>query len=198
MAAERMSGTVKWFSRVKGYGFIAPDGEEREIFVHFTGIEGEGYRNLEKGEKVSFVVEDTEKGPQAVQVRAEGFDVTSWTAEPTDEPAEGVVGETSWRAEDEASESEETADELEQDEDQASELEGETADELEQEEGEASELQEETADELEQEEGEASELEEETADELEQDEDQASELEEETADELEQEEAGDEPPDLVA
>ncbi len=135
MAAERMSGTVKWFSRVKGYGFIAPDGEEREIFVHFTGIEGEGYRNLEKGEKVSFVVEDTEKGPQAVQVRAEGFDVTSWTAEPTDEPAEGVVGETSWRAEDEASGSEEEiSDELEQDEGEASGSEEETSDELEQEE----------------------------------------------------------------
>ena len=199
MAAERMSGTVKWFSRVKGYGFIAPDGEEREIFVHFTGIEGEGYRNLEKGEKVSFVVEDTEKGPQAVQVRAEGFDVTSWTAEPTDEAAEGVVGETSWRAEDEPSESEEaTSAELVQDEDQASELEGETADELERDEGEASELEGETADDLEQEEGEASELQEETADELEQEEGEASELEEASSDELEQEEAGDEPPDLVA
>ena len=101
MASERMSGTVKWFSRVKGYGFIAPDGEESEIFVHFSGIEGEGYRNLEKGEKVSFVVEDTDKGPQAVSVRAEGFDVTSWTAEPTDDPAEGPGGETSWRAEEE-------------------------------------------------------------------------------------------------
>ena len=100
MAAERMSGTVKWFSRVKGYGFIAPDGEESEIFVHFSGIEGEGYRNLEKGEKVSFVIEETEKGPQAAQVRAEGFDVTSWTAEPTDDPSEGG-GETSWRAEEE-------------------------------------------------------------------------------------------------
>ena len=64
-----------------------------EIFVHFTGIEGEGYRNLEKGEKVSFVIEETEKGPQAAQVRAEGFDVTSWTAEPTDDPSEGG-GET--------------------------------------------------------------------------------------------------------
>ncbi len=116
MAAERMSGTVKWFSRVKGYGFIAPDGEESEIFVHFTGIEGEGYRNLEKGEKVSFVIEETEKGPQAAQVRAEGFDVTSWTAEPTDGPSEGG-GETSWRAEDEeatAGPDEEAVEELEE------------------------------------------------------------------------------------
>ncbi|MFV1857719.1 MAG: cold-shock protein, partial [Anaerolineales bacterium] len=158
MAAERMSGTVKWFSRVKGYGFIAPDDEETEIFVHFTGIEGEGYRNLEKGEKVSFVVEDTEKGPQAVQVRAEGFDVTSWTAEPTDEPAEGVVGETSWRAEDEAEASEseeETSDELEQDEAEASEFDEESSDELEQDEAEAPEFGEESSDELEQDEAEA-------------------------------------------
>jgi CspA family cold shock protein len=66
----RKSGTVKWFSRVKGYGFIAPDDGGKEIFVHFSGIEGEGYRNLEEGQKVSFVVEDTPKGPQAVSVRA--------------------------------------------------------------------------------------------------------------------------------
>lgn len=86
MDDNRRSGTVKWFSRVKGYGFIAPDDEEKEIFVHFTGIEGEGYRNLEKGQRVSFVVEDTDKGPQAVAVRDQGFEATSWTAEPTDEP----------------------------------------------------------------------------------------------------------------
>ncbi|GMR09246.1 MAG: hypothetical protein BMS9Abin28_0064 [Anaerolineae bacterium] len=183
MAAERMSGTVKWFSRVKGYGFIAPDDDESEIFVHFTGIEGEGYRNLEKGEKVSFVVEDTEKGPQAVQVRAEGFDVTSWTAEPTDEPAEGVVGETSWRVEDEA---------------EASGSEEETSDEPEQEEDEASGSEEETSDEPEQEEDEASGSEEETSDEPEQEEDEASGSEEETSDDLGHEEAGDETPDLVA
>lgn len=86
MDDNRREGTVKWFSRVKGYGFIAPDDEEKEIFVHFTGIEGEGYRNLEKGQRVSFVVEDTDKGPQAVAVRDQGFEATSWTAEPTDEP----------------------------------------------------------------------------------------------------------------
>lgn len=86
MEDDRRSGTVKWFSRVKGYGFIAPDDEEKEIFVHFTGIEGEGYRNLEKGQRVSFVVEDTDKGPQAVAVRDQGFEATSWTAEPDEEP----------------------------------------------------------------------------------------------------------------
>jgi CspA family cold shock protein len=65
-----MHGTVKWFSRVKGYGFIAPDDGAKEIFVHFSGIEGEGYRNLEEGQKVTYTVEDTPKGPQAVSVRA--------------------------------------------------------------------------------------------------------------------------------
>ena len=88
MEGDRKSGTVKWFSRVKGYGFLAPDDDEKEIFVHFTGIEGEGYRNLEKGQRVSFVVEDTEKGPQAVAVRDQGIEATSWTAEPTDEGME--------------------------------------------------------------------------------------------------------------
>lgn len=70
MEGKRKSGTVKWFSRVKGYGFIAPDDAGKEIFVHFSGIEGEGYRNLEEGQRVTFLVEDTPKGPQAVSVRA--------------------------------------------------------------------------------------------------------------------------------
>jgi cold shock protein len=50
-------GTVKWFSEEKGYGFIKPDeaGEE-DIFVHYTGIKGEGYRSLKEGEKVSYEV----------------------------------------------------------------------------------------------------------------------------------------------
>jgi CspA family cold shock protein len=69
MEANRHNGSVKWFSRVKGYGFIAPDDEEKEIFVHFSGIEGDGYRNLEQGQRVSYLVEDTPKGPQAVSVR---------------------------------------------------------------------------------------------------------------------------------
>ncbi len=70
MEVDRKTGTVKWFSRVKGYGFIAPDDAGKEIFVHFSGIEGEGYRNLEEGQRVTFLVEDTPKGPQAVSVRA--------------------------------------------------------------------------------------------------------------------------------
>ncbi|MBM2844653.1 MAG: cold-shock DNA-binding domain protein, partial [Anaerolineales bacterium] len=70
MESDRMQGTVKWFSRVKGYGFIAPEDGGKEIFVHFSGIEGEGYRNLEEGQQVTYTVEETPKGPQAVAVRA--------------------------------------------------------------------------------------------------------------------------------
>lgn len=70
MESDRMQGTVKWFSRVKGYGFIAPEDGGKEIFVHFSGIEGEGYRNLEEGQPVTYRVEETPKGPQAVAVRA--------------------------------------------------------------------------------------------------------------------------------
>ncbi len=65
---ERIQGTVRWFSRVKGYGFIQPDGQEKDVFVHFSAIKGEGYRNLNEGQRVLFAVEDTEKGPQAVEV----------------------------------------------------------------------------------------------------------------------------------
>ena len=68
MAEQRLQGTVRWFSRVKGYGFIQPDGQEKDVFVHFSAIQGEGYRNLDQGQRVEFAVEDTPKGPQAVQV----------------------------------------------------------------------------------------------------------------------------------
>jgi CspA family cold shock protein len=64
----RLQGTVRWFSRVKGYGFIQPDGQEKDVFVHFSAIKGEGYRNLNEGQRVLFSVEDTDKGPQAVEV----------------------------------------------------------------------------------------------------------------------------------
>jgi CspA family cold shock protein len=61
-------GTVKWFSRMKGWGFIEPDGGDRDVFVHYESIIGEGFRNLEKGERVQFRVEDSPKGPKAAQV----------------------------------------------------------------------------------------------------------------------------------
>lgn len=66
--AERTTGTVKWFSRVKGYGFIEPDSGEKDVFVHYSAIMGEGYRNLDEGQRVEFTIEDTPKGPQAAEV----------------------------------------------------------------------------------------------------------------------------------
>jgi CspA family cold shock protein len=62
-------GTVKWFSNEKGYGFIArPDGDD--VFVHFSAIEGDGYRTLHEGQEVEFEVVDGPKGQQAANVRA--------------------------------------------------------------------------------------------------------------------------------
>ena len=65
---DRRTGMVKWFSRLKGYGFINPDEGEQEIFVHYSAIEGEGYRNLYEGDRVEFDLVDQGKGPQAKNV----------------------------------------------------------------------------------------------------------------------------------
>lgn len=67
--SERETGTVKWFSIRKGYGFIER-GDGSDVFVHFTGIQGDGYRNLYEGQQVEFTVEGSDKGPQAVDVIA--------------------------------------------------------------------------------------------------------------------------------
>lgn len=61
-------GVVKWFSSEKGYGFITPDDGGKDVFVHFSAISGSGFRNLEEGQRVSFDVQDGQKGPQAAQV----------------------------------------------------------------------------------------------------------------------------------
>ena len=61
------NGTVKWFSDSKGFGFIAPEAGN-DVFVHFTAIEGDGYRTLSEGDQVSFEIVDGPKGPQAAQV----------------------------------------------------------------------------------------------------------------------------------
>lgn len=60
-------GTVKWFSSKKGYGFIATE-EGEDVFVHFSAIEGEGYKNLEEGQEVEFEIKDGPKGKQATDV----------------------------------------------------------------------------------------------------------------------------------
>ncbi|HEC24284.1 MAG TPA: cold shock domain-containing protein [Chloroflexi bacterium] len=65
---ERVTGTVKWFSRARGFGFIRPDGSDGDVFVHYSAIEGEGYRSLMEGERVEFSIESTARGLQARQV----------------------------------------------------------------------------------------------------------------------------------
>jgi len=62
-----VKGTVKWFNEGKGFGFISREGGS-DVFVHFTAIEGTGFKNLAEGDKVSFEVEDGPKGPQAKSV----------------------------------------------------------------------------------------------------------------------------------
>lgn len=65
------TGTVKWFSQEKGYGFISQEGGP-DVFVHSSGIQGEGFRNLEEGQQVEFEVTQGDKGPQATNVRLIG------------------------------------------------------------------------------------------------------------------------------
>lgn len=66
---SKESGVVKWFSRLKGYGFIDPDDGSQEVFVHYSAIEGDGYRNLFEGEEVEYELIDQGKGPQAQRVK---------------------------------------------------------------------------------------------------------------------------------
>jgi cold shock protein len=62
------TGTVKWFNPDKGYGFITRE-DGPDVFVHFSAIQGEGYRNLDENQKVEFDVTEGPKGPQAANVR---------------------------------------------------------------------------------------------------------------------------------
>ena len=67
--SEREIGTVKWFNDAKGYGFISRESGD-DVFVHFSAIEGDGFRTLREDQRVEFSVEQGPKGLQAVQVRA--------------------------------------------------------------------------------------------------------------------------------
>jgi CspA family cold shock protein len=65
---KRYQGTVKWFSAIKGYGFIEWREGPKDVFVHYSAIQSKGYKSLDEGQTVEFSVEDGSKGPQAVNV----------------------------------------------------------------------------------------------------------------------------------
>ena len=70
--SERVTGTVKWFNGAKGYGFIQRD-DGPDVFVHFSAIRGQGFRNLEEGQRVEFAIQQGQKGLQATDVAVLGW-----------------------------------------------------------------------------------------------------------------------------
>ena len=65
---SKLNGTVKWFNSTKGFGFIAPEDGSKDVFVHFSAIQCDGYKSLEEGQNVEFDVVEGAKGPQAANV----------------------------------------------------------------------------------------------------------------------------------
>lgn len=63
------TGTVKWFNESKGFGFITPSDGGKDVFVHFSAIQSDGFRTLQEGQKVEFETENGPKGPQAAKVK---------------------------------------------------------------------------------------------------------------------------------
>jgi CspA family cold shock protein len=68
LMTERTTGVVKWFNATKGYGFIAPDEGGKDVFVHHSAIQMEGYASLDENDRVEFTIEESPKGPQAANV----------------------------------------------------------------------------------------------------------------------------------
>ena len=66
------TGTVKWFNDAKGFGFIAPSDGSKDVFVHFSALQGDGFKTLAEGANVEFDLEQGDKGPQAQNVRVVG------------------------------------------------------------------------------------------------------------------------------
>lgn len=67
--SDLITGTVKWFNADKGYGFITRDDGEKDVFVHHSAIQSDGFRTLDEGQKVQFGIEQGPKGPSATNVR---------------------------------------------------------------------------------------------------------------------------------
>ena len=66
--SDRKTGVVKWFNGEKGYGFATPDDGSKDVFVHYSAIQSDGYRNLNEGDRIEFGVEQGDKGPKASNV----------------------------------------------------------------------------------------------------------------------------------
>jgi len=70
MEVGMATGTVRWFNGGKGYGFIAPNDGGDDLYAHYSAIEAQGYKLLEEGQKVEFIIQVGPKGPQAANIRA--------------------------------------------------------------------------------------------------------------------------------
>jgi cold shock protein len=63
------TGKIKWFNDAKGFGFVTPDDGSKDVFVHFSAIQGEGFKSLAEGDRIEFDVQPSDKGPKAANVR---------------------------------------------------------------------------------------------------------------------------------
>lgn len=66
--SNKVTGTVKWFNEAKGFGFIAQDAGGQDVFAHYSAITGNGFKTLAEGQKVSFILAEGKKGPQAEEI----------------------------------------------------------------------------------------------------------------------------------